>query len=99
MTRRRAGVRAQPRQLHPGSAPPRRDDLQQPSTSAACPAPTASVEWDEDISPYRTVATVTLPPQETLSPARRLFAELGAWRHEQNAVTEQNSTSLGQVLN
>ncbi|RYZ32272.1 MAG: catalase [Propionibacteriaceae bacterium] len=91
------------------------------------PVEDASTEWPEDESPYVTVATVTLPAQESFSPARRtyaedvlswrpwfglaahrplgsinrvrnrVYAELGAYRHEQNARTEENPTSLTQV--
>ncbi|HEY0240353.1 MAG TPA: catalase family protein [Friedmanniella sp.] len=91
------------------------------------PVEDASKAWDEDQSPYRTVAVVTLPAQESFSPARRtyaedvlswrpwyslaahrplgsinrvrnrVYAELGAFRHEQNARPEENPTSLAQV--
>lgn len=45
------------------------------------PVEDASVEWDEQLSPYRTVATVTLPPQASFSPERRVFAEdVMSWR-------------------
>jgi hypothetical protein len=45
------------------------------------PIEDASVEWDEQESPYRPVATVTFPPQESFGPARRVFAEdVMSWR-------------------
>ena len=48
---------------------------------ATMPVEDASVEWDEDVSPYRTVATVETPPQESFSPARRIYAEdVLSWR-------------------
>ncbi len=93
----------------------------------AMPVEDASKPWPEDESPYRTVATVTLPAQESFSPARRtyaedvlswrpwyglvahrplgsinrvrnrVYAELGAFRHDQNARAEEDPTSLEQV--
>lgn len=96
-------------------------------TSDDMPVEDASVEWDEAVSPYRTVAVVDLPPQETYSPARRVYAddvlggrpwwglsahrplgsinrvrrrayeELGAWRHEMNAVEPTEPRSLAEV--
>ncbi|MFJ3378854.1 catalase family protein [Curtobacterium sp. NPDC090217] len=93
----------------------------------AMPIEDASVEWDETRSPYRTVAMLILPAQESFSPARRVYAEdvmswrpwhglrafrplgsinrvrrrgyeeLGKWRHDINARTEQNPTSLQEV--
>jgi hypothetical protein len=45
------------------------------------PIEDASVEWDETRSPYRTVATLTLPPQDSFGPARRVYAEdVMSWR-------------------
>lgn len=45
------------------------------------PIEDASVEWKEKSSPYRTVATIDIPPQETFSPARRVYAEdVLSWR-------------------
>jgi len=91
------------------------------------PIEDASVEWPQDASPYRTVATLHLPHQETFSAARRTYAEdvmswrpwyglaahrplgsinrlrrrgyteLGAQRHQMNAVAERNPTGLGDV--
>ncbi|MBW0103096.1 catalase family protein [Pseudonocardia sp. KRD291] len=39
------------------------------------PVEDAAVYWPEDESPYRSVATVRLPPQDAYSPARRVFAD------------------------
>jgi len=39
------------------------------------PVEDTSVTWPEETSPYRPVATLTLPPQETFSAARRTYAE------------------------
>jgi hypothetical protein len=39
------------------------------------PVEDAGVDWPQELSPYRTVATVTLPPQEAYSNARRVFAD------------------------
>ena len=39
------------------------------------PVEDASVPWPEDESPYRPVARLTLPPQDALSDARRLFMD------------------------
>lgn len=48
---------------------------------ATMPVEDASKPWDEQVSPYRRVATIELPPQETFSPARRVFAEdVMSWR-------------------
>ncbi len=41
----------------------------------AVPVEDASVEWDESVSPYRTVATLEIPPQESFGGARRVYAE------------------------
>ncbi len=87
------------------------------------PVEDASVAWPEELSPYRAVARVELPPQDSFSAARRVFAEdvlswrpwyglaahrplgsinrlrqrgyeeLGARRHEMNAVAEQDPAS------
>ena len=39
------------------------------------PVEDASVEWDESVSAYRTVATLTLPPQDPYSPNRHTYAD------------------------
>lgn len=39
------------------------------------PVEDASVDWPQDESPYRSVATVRLPPQQPYSNARRVFAD------------------------
>ncbi len=39
------------------------------------PVEDATVEWDEAESPYRAVATVTAPPQEVYSDARRVWVD------------------------
>ncbi|WP_375482673.1 catalase family protein [uncultured Jatrophihabitans sp.] len=45
------------------------------------PVEDASVEWPEADSPFRTVASLELPVQESFSPARRVFAEdVMSWR-------------------
>lgn len=47
----------------------------------AMPVEDASTVWDEDASPYRRVAVLELPAQETFSAARRVFAEdVMSWR-------------------
>ena len=47
----------------------------------AMPIEDASKEWPEDVSPYRTVATIDLPAQESWNIARRVFAEdVMSWR-------------------
>lgn len=91
------------------------------------PVEDASKEWKTKLSPYRTVATLDIPIQESFSPARRVYAEdvmswrpwsglvahrplgsinrvrrrayeeLGAYRHEVNARTEENPTRLADV--
>lgn len=50
-------------------------DVQLNTDLDAMPVEDASVEWSEDESPYRTVAVVDLPAQESFSPARRVYAE------------------------
>lgn len=39
------------------------------------PVEDAAVDWPQDASPYRSVATVRLPPQQPYSAARRVFAD------------------------
>jgi len=39
------------------------------------PVEDASVAWPEDVTPYRTVATLTVDPQDSFSPARRVYAD------------------------
>ena len=39
------------------------------------PVEDAGVDWPQDESPYRSVATVRLPPQQPYSSARRVFAD------------------------
>lgn len=39
------------------------------------PIEDASVEWPQNLSPYRTVATITLPVQDSFSNERRVYAE------------------------
>ena len=42
---------------------------------ARMPVEDASVEWSDALSPPQRVATLTLPPQEAYSPARRVYAD------------------------
>ena len=44
-------------------------------TSEDMPVEDASVDWSQDESPYRSVATVRLPPQQPYSNARRVFGD------------------------
>ena len=47
----------------------------------AMPIEDASVAWPEDLSPHRTVATITLPPQPAFTATRRTYAEdVMSWR-------------------
>ena len=39
------------------------------------PVEDASKRWDEDVSPYRTVARLVLPPQDGYSAAKRKYAD------------------------
>lgn len=39
------------------------------------PVEDASVAWPEDVTPYRTVATLAAAPQDTFSTARRIYAD------------------------
>lgn len=41
------------------------------------PVENAAVEWPEDLSPYLPVAKITALPQETYSPARRVYVDDG----------------------
>ena len=41
------------------------------------PIEDASVEWPEDVSPYRTVAQLVLPPQDAYDPARQEAVDVG----------------------
>lgn len=43
--------------------------------SEATPIEDASKQWPEDQSPYRTVATITVAPQESYSDARQVFVD------------------------
>ncbi|MEJ2860762.1 catalase family protein [Actinomycetospora flava] len=43
--------------------------------AATMPVEDAGVDWPQEQSPYRSVATVRLPPQDPYSPARRVFAD------------------------
>jgi hypothetical protein len=43
--------------------------------SEATPIEDASKQWPEDQSPYRTVAMLTVPPQESYSDARQIFVD------------------------
>jgi len=42
---------------------------------AVTPVEDASVQWPEDVTPYRTVATLTVEPQDSYSPKRRVYAD------------------------
>lgn len=44
-------------------------------TSEDMPVEDASVDWSQEESPYRSVATVRLPPQQPYSNARRVFGD------------------------
>lgn len=44
-------------------------------TSESMPVEDAAVDWSQDESPYRSVATVRLPPQQAYSNERRVFAD------------------------
>ena len=39
------------------------------------PVENASVEWPQEMSPYRSVARLILPPQDAFAPARTSFAD------------------------
>ncbi|WP_028473637.1 catalase family protein [Nocardioides alkalitolerans] len=39
------------------------------------PVEDASVEWPEEVTPYRTVATITVEAQDSYSPARRVYVD------------------------
>jgi len=62
------------------------------------PVEDASVEWPEELSPYRTVAVLDLPPQESFSPARRVHAEdVMAWRPWSGLVEHRPLGSINRV--
>ncbi|MEJ2871677.1 catalase family protein [Actinomycetospora sp. OC33-EN08] len=44
-------------------------------TSEDMPVEDASVDWSQEESPYRSVATIRLPPQQPYSAARRVFGD------------------------
>jgi hypothetical protein len=46
-----------------------------PSLSPPTPIEDASKEWPEDKSSYQSVATLTVPPQESYSNARQIFVD------------------------
>ncbi len=39
------------------------------------PIEDASIEWDEDKSPYQPIGKIVIPPQDAYSPARRVYAD------------------------
>lgn len=39
------------------------------------PIEDASVDWPQDVTPYRTLATLTIEPQDSYSPERRVYAD------------------------
>ncbi|MCK8469058.1 catalase family protein [Microbacterium sp. KSW4-16] len=45
------------------------------SDLTAMPVEDASVLWDEASSPHQVIATVSIPPQEAYSPARRVYSD------------------------
>ncbi len=62
------------------------------------PIEDASVTWPEDQSPYRTVATIELPSQESFSPPRRTYAEdVMSWRPWYGLVAHRPLGSINRV--
>lgn len=62
------------------------------------PVEDASVEWPEEASPYRTVATLELPAQDSFSPARRVHAEdVLSWRPWNGLVAHRPLGSINRV--
>lgn len=59
------------------------------------PVEDATAEWPEDESPYRTVAMLTLPPQNPLSPARRAFDDRIAFNPANALVSHR---PLGSIM-
>lgn len=64
------------------------------------PIEDAAVEWPEKVSPYRTVARITVPPQETFSAARRTYAEdVMSWRPWYGLTAHRPLGSINRVRN
>ena len=64
----------------------------------AMPVEDASVECDEEASLYRAVATIDIPPQETFSPARRVYAEdVMSWRPWYGLIAHRPLGSINRV--
>lgn len=60
------------------------------------PIEDASIDWPTQISPYQTVATITIPPQDAYSPARqRYFDEMMTFRPAYSLLAHQ---PLGSVM-
>ena len=62
------------------------------------PVEDASVEWSEDLSPYRTVATVSFAAQESFGAARRVYAEdVMSWRPWNGLAAHRPLGSINRV--
>ncbi len=66
--------------------------------TGSMPVEDASLEWSTAASPYRTVATLELPPQESFSPARRVYAEDAmSWRPWNSLVAHRPLGSINRL--
>jgi len=62
------------------------------------PVEDASIPWDEQVSPYRRVATIDIPPQESFSPERRVYAErVMSWRPWNGLVAHRPLGSINRL--
>ena len=65
----------------------------------AMPIEDASIAWDQEISPYRPVATIDIPPQESFNPGRRVYAErVMSWRPWNGLVAHRPPRRRGRPL-
>lgn len=70
-------LRANSREIQLGTAPDHH------------PTEDGSVVWDELTAPYQTIATIESPPQDSLSPERRVFSEDRMRLNPWNALVER----------
>ena len=62
------------------------------------PIEDASVPWDEQVSPYRRVATIEIPVQESFSPERRVYSErVMSWRPWYELVAHRPLGSINRL--
>jgi len=64
----------------------------------AMPIEDPSIPWDEQVSPYRPVATIEIPAQDSFSPDRRVYAErVMSWRPWYGVVAHRSLGSINRL--